>query len=294
MQFPVTHWTVCGQRIYKNCEYGANSSLSIWRCFKLIATILDVKEIMASKSIAAPVPRHSSTTINLNCFSPPFVSVVLALLLATAVNGLSIRLADPSHIDKVQAGNMNVTNSFFNSLPVPCPPESESPTLVPHVFSCEDYHICVRGEAFNQSCDVGLIFNIDRNQCSRTGRCLLDYEPICEQSFTLLPHVFDCRHYFYCDPSQVDPLLFACPGGQLFDQTNLRCVEEREANCGNPPEEELEPWPTSVWFVHNKITWNSFANGKSLWKREQIKSSNGTINLYSSSISSGSSPNDKP
>lgn len=151
---------------------------------------------------------------------------------------------DPDSYGAIQEGNKNLTQALFDGLSVRCRPNSNQPELIPDLRECGIYHICINGQAHRTPCDDGLVFNINRSMCSATGRCLLDYLPICRQSGTLLPHVHDCRHYFFCEPNQVDPILMACRGGDLFDQRTTRCVPGAQATCGNPPnDDDLENWP---------------------------------------------------
>lgn len=115
--------------------------------------------------------------------------------------------------------------------------------FVPSLESCEEHFICVNGQSTAHNCSDGLIYNIELKRCTTTGRCLLDYEPTCGTSGTFLPHLFECRHFFYCDPDEVQPLLQACKLGELFDRSILRCVPEGEATCFDPPDKDLEEWP---------------------------------------------------
>lgn len=115
--------------------------------------------------------------------------------------------------------------------------------FVPSLDSCGEYSICANGTPTTHNCSDGLIFNIAAKSCSTTGHCLLDYEPECETSGTLLPHLFECRHFFYCDPEEVEPLLQACKLGELFDRKKQKCVAENDAECIDPPDGDLEEWP---------------------------------------------------
>lgn len=156
-----------------------------------------------------------------------------------------------TNLDSIQDDNNNNSNEtgvFHNGFAVPCRPYSNEPEFIPNILACEDYHICVSGQSFDHSCADGLIFSIDRMMCTTTGRCLLDYEPICTASGVLMPHLYDCRHFFYCAPNVVDPILIACMPGQLFDQNSMQCVPENEAICGNPPNDDLEDWPGNIHF----------------------------------------------
>lgn len=169
-------------------------------------------------------------------FHQPLPVVLVSLLFASAVSGLSI----PSNSALMQARSVHR---------VPCRPNNDKPEFLPNIEECEYYHICTNGKSFDYSCADGLIFNIDRMQCSPVGRCLLDYEPICQASGDRMPHLYDCRHYYYCEPNVVDPILLACDPGQLFDQRTSQCVPESQAVCGNPPQEdELETWPNNIHF----------------------------------------------
>lgn len=118
---------------------------------------------------------------------------------------------------------------------------------VPSLDTCEGYFICTNGVATAHNCSDQLIFNIVSKRCATTGRCLHDYVPICSAAGTYLPHLFDCRHYFYCEPDETEPLLQACRLGEFFDRSRLRCVPENEALCLNPPNEDLEDWPNTKW-----------------------------------------------
>lgn len=115
---------------------------------------------------------------------------------------------------------------------------------VPSLESCEKYFICTKGTPSAHNCSDGLIYNIVKKQCTTTGRCLHDYSPTCATSGAMMPHLFDCRHFFYCDPDEVEPMLQACKLGQLFDRSQSRCVPENETVCPEPPKEELENWPS--------------------------------------------------
>lgn len=117
--------------------------------------------------------------------------------------------------------------------------------FLPSIDSCEEYFVCANGTPIPKKCTVDFIYNIEANRCTTTGRCLLDYVPTCVASGTYLPHLFECRHYFYCEPDQTEPLLQACKLGELFDRNKLRCIPENEAQCVDPPsgDDGLEDWP---------------------------------------------------
>lgn len=203
--------------------------------------MLYVEEIMACKSIKKK-PNIEGSIFSILIF----VSVVLAALLcATAVSGLTIPANSSLVFDSIQDGNNNETNASFMAIrDVPCRPNGNEPEFIPNLLECQDYHICINGQSYDKNCADGHIFNIDVMKCTNTGRCLLDYQPICSRSGLYLPHVHECRHFFYCDPSEVDPILLACVPGQLFDQRSLRCVPEDQAICGNPPTDDgMENWP---------------------------------------------------
>lgn len=127
--------------------------------------------------------------------------------------------------------------------------DNDQEEFVPSLDSCEEYFVCLNGTSIPKNCSDGLIFNIDSQRCSLVGHCLHDYEPTCEASGSFLPHLYECRHFFYCDPDSVQPLLQACKLGHLFDSSQLRCVPEGEATCSEAPVESLEKWPESVSFV---------------------------------------------
>lgn len=185
-----------------------------------------------------------------NFLSNVSVQFVLAsLFIASAVSGLSIPSEEEVNpallVDPIQEGNYNVTESP-RTRSLLCRPNVPEPEFIPDLRECENYHICINGQSFPHTCDDDLIFNINRMRCSNVGRCLLDYEPICRQSNTALPHVHECRHYFFCAPGQIRPTLHTCRAGQLFDQNSSRCVPESEANCGNPPNDDLDPFPQAA------------------------------------------------
>lgn len=230
------------------------------------ATVLEVEVIMASKSIesaeAGDMRILCCIELILILFFISHISVVLvSLLFVAAVSGLSIPSVDEvipvsknvttpasitneTNIALQPSGISNETISDIQNLRVPCRPNGNEPEFIPNLLECERYHLCINGQSYDHSCADGLIFSIDRMKCANTGRCLLDYLPVCQASGTFLPHVYECRHYFYCEPNEVDPILLACRPGQLFDQNTLRCVPEIDAVCGNPPPgDDLENWP---------------------------------------------------
>lgn len=174
--------------------------------------------------------------------------VLVSLLFAAAASGLSIPSADHMNssllmVDSIQDGNMNVSKQSEDSPRVRCRPNSNAVEFLPSLSSCGSYHICAAGVPTPQECSEELVFNINRMVCSTTGRCLLDYQPLCRESGIRMPHVHECRHFFFCEPNEVEPILMACIPGEFFDQRTLRCVRENLAVCGNPPNESLEDWP---------------------------------------------------
>lgn len=123
--------------------------------------------------------------------------------------------------------------------------DDDNVEYLPSIDSCEEYFICANGTSTPHNCSDDLIYNIEVNRCTTTGRCLLDYVPTCVASGTYLPHLFECRHYFYCESDEPEPLLQACKLGQLFDKITLRCLPENEALCVDPPnaDDDLQDWP---------------------------------------------------
>lgn len=118
--------------------------------------------------------------------------------------------------------------------------------FVPSLESCGNYFICTNGVPSAHQCEDEHIFNIALSRCSTTGRCLHDYVPICVSSGTFLPHLFECRHYFHCEPNKNEPTLRACRLGELFDRSISRCAAENTVSCPNPPEEDLDNWPNTA------------------------------------------------
>lgn len=127
-------------------------------------------------------------------------------------------------------------------------PTVQCPTSTPLQFlpsrqSCEEYFVCASGTPIPQTCSEGLIFDIARSRCAVTGRCLLDYKPVCPDSnVRFLPHPFDCRHYFFCNDAE--PQLMSCAPGLLFDITPEQCNIDTHATCATPPRDDIEIWPT--------------------------------------------------
>lgn len=138
--------------------------------------------------------------------------------------------------------------------------DNDQVEFVPSLNSCEEYYICANGTATAHNCSEEnvLIYNIEKRRCTPTGRCIHDYEPICTTSGALMPHLFECRHYFYCASDQVRPILHVCRLGELFDRNTLRCAAEETVHCPSPPNDDLEEWPanrTNLDLLEVAVNW---------------------------------------
>jgi len=136
--------------------------------------------------------------------------------------------------------NVECTEENLNIPTIACP-NSPNVLFVPSLHSCEGYFVCAHGSPSFHNCSEGLIFDIHTNQCGATGRCLLDYVPNCGPEISFEPHVYDCRHYFFCSNGQ--PVLNSCAPGLLFDIVSRQCNVDTIATCGNPPNGHQAVWP---------------------------------------------------
>lgn len=125
-------------------------------------------------------------------------------------------------------------------------PKNNLVELYPTLHACNSYFICAGGRPSLHNCSNGLIFDIDMKRCGPPGRCLLDYVPECTPG-EFLPHIFECRHFFYCNGET--PVLSACAPGLLFDIASRQCNAEDLATCAAQPNAGRPIWPVKSKFL---------------------------------------------
>lgn len=137
--------------------------------------------------------------------------------------------------------NVQCVERNSNIPTVQCP-NSNHVTFLPSTQSCEGHFICAAGTPTYDVCPDGLIFDININRCAQTGRCLLDYTPVCPgTNVKFLPHPYDCRYFFFCNTGE--PQLKGCAPGLLFDIVSEQCNIDTHATCATPPRDDIEIWP---------------------------------------------------
>lgn len=149
--------------------------------------------------------------------------------------------------------NVDCTPDTSHLPSIECPKNNQVEFL-PSLHACKSYFVCAAGRPSLHNCTRGLIFDIETNRCTTKGRCLLDYQPECTKNAEFLPHIYDCRHYYFCINDQ--PVLRACAPGLLFDIASLQCNLDPLATCAAPPRPSQPIWPNKK-PARNIILWTS-------------------------------------
>jgi len=131
--------------------------------------------------------------------------------------------------------NVECTERNIDVPRVSCP-NSPGVEQIPSLTSCAEYFICANGSPSSHSCSDGFIFDIDTNNCAPTGRCLLDYAPLCGFDISFEPHPYHCQHYFFCTNGR--PILRSCAPGLLFDTAIGQCNIDTVATCARRPNDD--------------------------------------------------------
>lgn len=135
----------------------------------------------------------------------------------------------------------------------PCPTWTDPENLVflSNGMQCDRYFMCFNGKPIEMQCASGLTFNSRTNQCSQEA-CrvslggdspLLAFNLTCPPILPQTTHWScsswenqrhpddnDCERYYHCQ----NGVQYGgrCPEGLLFDSRTSRCVEPRDATCG--------------------------------------------------------------
>lgn len=167
--------------------------------------------------------------------------------------------------------NVDCTPDTSHLPSIECPKNNQVEFL-PSLHACKSYFVCAAGRPSLHNCTRGLIFDIETNRCTTKGRCLLDYQPECTKNAAFLPHIYDCRHYYFCINNQ--PVLRACAPGLLFDIASLQCNLDPLATCAAPPRPSQPIWPNKK-PARNIILWTfEFQSNLlplRLWKQKLTK-----------------------
>lgn len=136
--------------------------------------------------------------------------------------------------------NVDCTPDTSHLPTIECP-HSKNIEFLPSLHSCSSYFICAAGRPSLHDCTDGLIFDIESGRCTTKGRCLLDYKPVCPENAPFQPHIYDCRHFFFCHGET--PLLRSCAPGLMFDIASRQCNIEAYATCAVPPRKNKPVFP---------------------------------------------------
>lgn len=121
----------------------------------------------------------------------------------------------------------------------------------PAEISCQKFHHCLEGEAYEKTCPEGIIFDdtkgacvhpdlAGRHECSASE--VLHFKcPNSESRFTKLkfgnhdrlPHTSDCRKFFICTQDG-QPRIGGCPVGKLFNAKTGTCLQAKTVEKNQP------------------------------------------------------------
>ncbi|XP_061518370.1 peritrophin-48-like [Anopheles gambiae] len=152
--------------------------------------------------------------------------------------------------EEVQCDDSNVPGSTPGTTPGICD-DVEDGVMIIHPQFCNQYYVCVEGNAYPTLCPDGQWLDVEKQACGKPIDVYCPNGPPTTPTPSVCVDVADgvyvpsperCEAYYVC-AGEIGYILY-CPPGLWFDQTTRECISPSDAICNIPTPPTPPPTPT--------------------------------------------------